>query len=499
MKTTKLFLTGLCILALAACDKDPKGSATNVDGQKSYLTVQFSVASPLTKTDGGATLDGTVAESSVSEAVVYLVQSNQVKAILPVSILNQISHSGYDDGYESSVLEATVPVGTYEVYAYAGTTADPFGYSIGDAWNGAITETFAAKSVNGIENASNTAAEDNSFRMFSQNDASTNGSTVPTVTLTTANNTTANPAVAETVYLDRITAKVTAEEDAALTINSNIKKDEFASATAKVEGTLPVSAALTVHIQQQWADAAKLQLTTPETARYGFINNSFTTDGTQYANIEVSGGTYSSVSVADLSGKVVPAASPLYILENAAEDTPVWGTTTGVVFKVVLDATGSGTPATFFGYNQNSEHFLTLASLQAAYPNAFDVFGNKNDDDTDDDAQNLADAEDLLASNVAEFRALTKIFVFEDGAMYYTYFIKDNNYNDYGVFRNTWYQLQVTEITNFGDDIPGGWNPDDPTQNPDPETPVEDDKLYIKVKLLVNKWVANATTIHLGE
>jgi cardiolipin synthase len=71
--------------------------------------------------------------------------------------------------------------------------------------------------------------------------------------------------------------------------------------------------------------------------------------------------------------------------------------------------------------------------------------------------------------------------------------------SDYGIYRNTWYQLQVTEITNFGDDIPGGWNPDDPTVNPDPTTPVEDDKLYIKVKLLVNKWVASVTTIHLGE
>ena len=335
--------------------------------------------------------------------------------------------------------------------------------------------------------------------MFSQNDASATGNTVPTVTITSANNKTTNPAVAETVYLDRLTAKVTAAEDVSLTINSNVKSGDFASATAELNGILPVSAAKTMYIQQQWSDPAKLALSTPTTDRYGMINGSFASGEPTYADIQTSGGTYSSVAVSDLSGKVVPVDKPLYVLENLAESIPVWGSTTGVVFKLTLDATGSGTPSTFFGYNKNSEHFLSLAALQAQYPNAFDVFGNTNPDGTDNDAQNLADAEALLASDVAAFRAQTKINVFEDGVMYYTYFIKDANYNNYGIYRNTWYQLQVTEVTNFGDDIPGGWNPDDPTVNPDPTTPVDDEKLYIKVKLLVNKWVASVSTIHLGE
>lgn len=500
MKKTAIILAGAGLLALAACSRENQIEQT--DSSKTYLTVQFGVSSPRTKTDNsGSQLDGTVAESEISEAVVYLVQSSQVKAILSVNLLNKVAHSGYDDGYESSVLVTTAALGTYELYAYAGTSTDPFGYSIGDTWQGATPQTFDPANRLGILNAGNTAALDKSFRMFSQHDASTTGSTIPTVTLTAANNTTANPAIGETIYLDRITAKVTASEDPSLSVGANIANGVFSSATATVEGIYPMAAAKTIYIQQQWSDPGMTELSTPTTDRYGFVNNSFTSGTeTSYAYIEKSGGTYSSVSVGDVSSRMISVGDPCYLLENAAEPTPIWGTTSGVIFKVTLDAGGSGTPSTFFGYNNNSSHFLTLDALQAAYPNAFDVFNHKLPDGvTDDDAANLLAAKNLLATNVAQFRAQTKVNVFEDGVMYYTYFIKDNNYNTYGIFRNTWYQLLVTEVTNFGDDIPGGWVPDDPTVNPDPTTPVDDDKLYLRVKLLVNKWVANVTNVHLGE
>lgn len=501
MKKHLFYLCALwaATVILSACDKDPI-KVGGEDAHKSFLTVQFGISSPLTKTDNsGATIEGSEAESNVSQAIVYLVQSGLVKAVLPVNTLNRISYSGYDNGYETSLLETDVAVGTYEVFVYAGTTTDPFGYQVNDSWKSDATQSFSAKSLGGIENASNTAADDYSFRMFSQNDASVTGNTVPTVTLTAENNRKTNPAIADGVYLDRITAKITATEDASLKVGDNIKQGAFAGATAKIEGILPISAAQNVYIRQQWADAQKTVLSTPATERYGFVNNQFTATGFSYSDIQTSGGAYSSVSVADLSGKIIPPASPLYVLENAAESTPVWGTTTGVVFKVTLNASGSGSPATFFGYNKNSEQFLTLASLQANYPDAFDVFGNTLPGGADDDAANLAEAEALLASDPAAFRAKTKVMVFEDGAMYYTFFIKDDNYDCYGIFRNTWYQLLVTEITNFGDDVPGGWHPDDPTANPNPDTPVVDEKLYIKVKILVNKWVSNVTTIHLGE
>ena len=491
----------MSLLAFAACSKSPVKTEESSASSKTYLTVQFGVSSPRTKTDNsGSQLDGTLAESEVSKAVVYLVQNDHVKAILNVDLLNKVAHAGYDDGYESSVLATTAALGTYQLYAYAGSSTDPFGYSVGDLWRGATPQTFEAATRAGVLNAGNTAAQDGFFRMFSQHDASLTGRTVPTVTLTAANNTTTNPAIGETIYLDRITAKVTASEAPGLSVGANIASGVFSSAKATVNGIFPMAAAKTVYIQQQWSDPAKTILDTPSTNRYGFVNNSFTSGTeTSYAYIQKSGDTYTSVAVGDVSDRMIPADAPCYLLENVAESTPVWGTTSGVVFQVTLDAKGNGSPETFFRYNRSS-HFLTLADLQSAYPNAFDVFNNKLPDGvTDDDAANLADAQALLASDVAQFRALTKINVFEDGVMYYTYFIKDNNYNTYGIFRNTWYQLLVTELTNFGDDIPGGWVPDDPTTNPDPSTPVEDENLYLRVNLLVNKWVANVTHIHLGE
>lgn len=499
MKKIAILFVLAGLFVFDACTKT--STTEELPSSKTYLTVQFGVSSPRTKTDNsGSQLDGTLAESEVSKAVVYLVQNNLVKAILNVDLLNKVSHAGYDDGYESSVLATTAAHGTYQLYAYAGSSTDPFGYSVGEAWHGATTRTFEPATRAGILNAGNTAAEDKSFHMFSQNDGSITGSNVPTVTLTAANNTTANPAIGETIYLDRITAKVTASEDPSLAVGANIANGVFSSAKASVEGIFPMAAAKTVYIQQQWADPARTILDAPSTQRYGFVNNNFTSGTeTSYAYIQKSGGSYTSVAVGDVSNRLIPAGDPCYMLENIAESTPIWGTTSGVVFKVKLDATGRGTPATFFGYNNNSSHFLTLDALQMAYPNAFDLFGNKRPDGSDDDAANLAAAKVLLASDVAQFRAQTKVNVFEDGVMYYTFFIKDNNYNTYGIFRNTWYQLLVTEVTNFGDDIPGGWVPDDPAVNPDPTTPVVDEKLYLRVKLLVNKWVANVTHVHLGE
>lgn len=502
MKTKGFFLAGLTALVLAGCAKEQTGGVDN-NATKSYLTVELAVADPLskTKTASDNRLDGTVAESSVSQAVVYLVQSGSVKAILSVNTLNQVAHSGYDDGYETAVMEASVGEGTYDVYVLTGSSSDPCGFSVDGAWDPAKVLEFAAASLNGVDNASNTAAVDNAFRMFNQHDASDHGKAVPTVTLTSANNTTANPAKSETVYLDRLTAKVVASASASFKVGDSIKSGDFASATATVDGTMPVTAATSMYMQQQWLDADMLQLTTPAPQTYyGFVNNLFTGAVSPYSQIETDSDGYVSVAVNDLSGKIIAAESPMYVLENApvAPDT-LWSNTTGLIFKVTLDAKGDGSNQTFFGYNKNSEHFLTLASLQAEYPNAFDVFGNKNADDTDDDAANLADAESLLASDVATFRAKTKINVFENGQMYYTHFIKDENYKVYGVYRNTWYQLSVEEIANFGDDIPGGWNPDDPTENPNPDTPVEEDKLYIKVKILVNKWVASPSTIILGQ
>ena len=83
--------------------------------------------------------------------------------------------------------------------------------------------------------------------------------------------------------------------------------------------------------------------------------------------------------------------------------------------------------------------------------------------------------------------------MYEDGVMYYTHYIEDQNYtaadseqaqvNYQSVMRNTIYGLTVNSVKNIGDDIPGGWNPD--TDPEDPTTP----KTYLVVECQVNPWV----------
>lgn len=71
-------------------------------------------------------------------------------------------------------------------------------------------------------------------------------------------------------------------------------------------------------------------------------------------------------------------------------------------------------------------------------------------------------------SDVASLRT-AGVSVYEDGYIYYTYYLEDTNYTDGGytffnVARNTQYNVVVKRIVGLGDDVPGGssWNADAP-------------------------------------
>lgn len=87
--------------------------------------------------------------------------------------------------------------------------------------------------------------------------------------------------------------------------------------------------------------------------------------------------------------------------------------------------------------------------------------------------------------------------------MYYTYYISDENYLNVGgadatakakqlraILRNTTYALTVKSISQIGDDVPGGWNPD-------PVNPIDNKDYYIQVSVSVNPWVLSNTDINL--
>ena len=114
-----------------------------------------------------------------------------------------------------------------------------------------------------------------------------------------------------------------------------------------------------------------------------------------------------------------------------------------------------------------------------------------------------------------EIRALG-IKVFEEGRMYYTYFIKDQNYKleyetaaavegedpseavttetkYHAVYRNSVYNLTVNTITNIGDDIPGGGKVTPVEPNPD----IDPNEQFIDVTVTINPWVLNDIGIDL--
>lgn len=95
------------------------------------------------------------------------------------------------------------------------------------------------------------------------------------------------------------------------------------------------------------------------------------------------------------------------------------------------------------------------------------------------------------------------IEVFENGYVYYTYWIKDTNYTDrneeyYAVMRNTWYKLKITGVNGIGSDVPGGesYNEEDPI---DQENSIPQD-VKIIIKLRVNAWKDGGhNDVELGE
>lgn len=140
--------------------------------------------------------------------------------------------------------------------------------------------------------------------------------------------------------------------------------------------------------------------------------------------------------------------------------------TTGVIYSVQAKLNGV-LCSTFYTYNGKA--YATLTSLSA-------IFGS-----------------DLSGKSAPELRGLG-INVYEDGIMYYTYFVKDPNKNNrlsgkdyFGVFRNSVYRLKINTINNLGDDVP-----DD---NKEPEETIDPDNAYLKVELIVNDWALNNIAI----
>ncbi len=169
--------------------------------------------------------------------------------------------------------------------------------------------------------------------------------------------------------------------------------------------------------------------------------------------------------------------------QNLNELTSGMAVTTGVIYHMVANG-----GETFFVYKGKAYTEVEVLAKHAD----FAVYN--------EETGKVIEGESTIDGVKANFPALRGygVQVYENGNMYYTYFIEDQNYTMLNeqtsestkynaVMRNAVYNLSVKSITELGDDIPGGGVID--PKNPNP--PIKTDKAYIQVEVTVRPWVLN--------
>lgn len=495
MKLSKSLFLAFAGLGLFACSNEDNVPSTDNSHSGTFLTLTLvgtenSDSRTVAGEDG--TQPGSTEESTISEAMVLL--CDQDGKVLSAKKVNCKSVTG---GMETYPVEASV--GTYYVYVIA----NPGSLNVSAESN--ITELKETISL------STDFATNGKFLMFSEcNGTDKTGGQEITVS---AENDYDNPAkTASPIKLDRLAAKITYKQKEG-GVDITAATTQLADLTAiTFNGFNLVNGIKDFYLQQHWSAAATTTgvsrintLLTPEVKNNASDN--FYNRWDEFRTItKEDNGSYT--AAIDLKGTY--GAGPLYCMENNSGSTKdncfatgsdLNGNTTGVIFKATAEVTGSdGSAGANCFYAYNGEYFAMLAAVQAKYPGVFDD-GNPG---TNAEAELAAAKAELKAAYgqtdadakkqaISDFRVKYNIHVYEDGVMYYTHYIEDQNYTAanaggqqvkyQSVMRNTVYGLTVNSVKNIGDDIPGGWNPD--TDPEDPTTP----KTYLVVECQVNPWV----------
>lgn len=522
MKVSKILVLGMLVTSIfVSCsneDTAENGSKGLVNGD-AYITLSVSGSGIQgSRTTGNYHQNATPDESKINNLALYLVDhvSKAVVFSTDVAAEKLISNTATDPTYTTTPIPVT-GVGTgvkldtpYDVYVVANKTVSNI--AMGNTWD--ATKVLSTTNSDAMDFYK--SATDGNFTMF--NESNTPGVDASgKVTITSTNDSKSNPArvnadgtTIQPIKLDRLTAKVQAQDGSASGSNLDIsgitgKQASFISGIS-MDGYVILNGTQSTYLQQAWSGTvAPYVLNTPSP-------NTFYGQFGTYAAVTsgATAGSYTTVKDNTSDGQIpfTTAKAPVYCLENNTEvknsDDKVTNTT-GLIYKYKVTVNGSDELAgsnCFYGYN--GQYFATLSDIQSTYPN---VFG------TGVAATDLQNAKDLLTNkngtgtateqSVSGFRAKYNIEVFRNGIMYYTYFIKDQNYTDptitttgadkhiYAVLRNTVYDLHVASLLRIGNDIPGGWNPGD--QN----TPVDKKDYYMQVQVSVNPWVLSSTDIDL--
>ena len=467
MKIKSFFAALLAVLVFSACSNEVDNLPpvdVEIEGQ-GYLVLNL-VNPPTTRTatGGGVTDPGTVGESNIESLTVVLTDEDGKITYVANPVVESLS------------AKFQITLGGHYVYAIVNCPTEVT-FAKDENIHRVIGIAAAAEATSGYKGGS--------FLMVNKCNSSDEDFGVYTVV--TENNSVNNPAVVN-IFVDRVACKIfdvtTTPTVAGLPTETNNIVDGV-----DVVGFVLLNVNKEFNLIQTWSkinDKDDDVLSTPLYPGTGRIAEQYFHNISEYTTLGKNGDNKIISLTDETIGKDnLFVSGPVYTSENRptiieVDDNRITsgrGETTGVIYKVQAKKGGSNI-GTFYKYN--NEVYTELAAIQAL---------------PEFDEINLA------SKSIPERRGLG-IKVYEDGVMYYTYFIRDPNtahqykeMNYYGVFRNSSYKLAVSNISSTGDDVPGGGVVDPGGEGEPGNPPIDTKEAYISVNVTVNPWILNVISI----
>lgn len=484
MNLLVMSLVSAAALSFSSCssndDLTSGGTQSQADGV--YMTLKISGATSHgtrtgVTTDKTTEKDGTEAESTITEGMMYIYDGNTCvfkKVITKEMFKTQPTQTtaGVTKPIKVAVTGAITTGKKYDVYFLANRT---------NVDNPIADTSIFASTTGGAD-----FATDNNFVMFNQNDG-TKKAQHSTVEFTDAAKSETNPAHAGEIKLDRVVARIdnpSIKEGVTVTPATDTKTSiNVADVVAGItyEGYAASNLNNNSYVMQNWdKNFATLNVKWGEAPKY-FQPKSF------FGNL------YKGENL-DKFNK-----NNTYAFENTTTDV---NDATAIYFKVKVNLTDAKKAASDFNddtfYRYDGRLYTSIKAIfdDAATGKIVNPFNLLTVDEVlskikDASTGKLTENEETLAT----FRQTYKIEVYRQGVMYYRWAISDNAYmpfiasettHTYSVLRNSIYNLTVTKISEIGKDVPNGPEPDDKNPN-----------YYMDVTVKINPWVLNAQEIEL--
>lgn len=468
-----IIILSLAVLGLSACTKD------TFRDRNATLSLDIRVVSSGTKTTGSGTIDGTEAEAytDIDHLRLFLVPAGSSGTPADDAAVTEISSSDFfeEDGKVKVFLSASYK-GGWLLFAIANW---PSGISLNTTTYADFIGTYSSTSSN-----LQSIWTDYNFLMVNRQNETDGCAGVP-IDLD-------EQSLDVTVYLERVAVKIIARDsdmiDFAPYHTAVVGTDNsYAVSSMEIKQVALLNCVNSFYLTQRWAEpvTGEQSLVTPSSS----LDYSLA-DGYYY---KTPSGTSADLVWVDLG-------TPMYCLENnsplyadfdftgddylldkkafAIDGTKMKGRVTGVVFKAqfkVASGFKSGLGTDPVDPDDGDPGVWNETKALGAEEEAKTLYKYKSTYFADTDAMLARFADDFTGVDMNDFAALRAkgVNIYENGYVYYTYWITDPNYTytvgaesrpQIAVMRNTCYDLVVTNVSAFGDEMPctAEYNPQDP-------------------------------------